>query len=398
MVDFFSHAVFRAAIADIETLGVRVSMQETPGAHPYAVIGGRSNARWWLIPLESGRVAASGLALFQPLLTGARQMKMLATGLSRLGLHRLWARQRVFVDGKPALGRFFERGEATSFAYFTGTDSPHRKVAVQVMDERGLLKGFAKVSRNPQVGALLAHEAGTLDYLQGLDLRTAYTPKVLFFAQQEESSLLVTDTLKTSRTASTTEFTLAHRAFVEELAQKTAPPQPVRLGDLANSYRVRFSRIQSNLEGRWVRRLDDAICALESEPGLELRACFSHGDFTPWNSFLSNGRLYVFDWEYAEQTLPSSNDIIHFLLNEARTRSQAPSLKMEAIMSSLMQPWTGIQQEAAPALVMIYLLTQSLRQIERLPGTMQDRKTWDGEIESAVMFDNLLSKRATAYR
>jgi len=394
MADLFSHPVFRDAIADIESLGVRVSARAGPGATPYAVVGGRSNARWWLIPLESGRVAASGLALFQPLLPSARHMKAAASALSLLGLHRVWARNRVYITGEPALARHFPSGDRLAFAYFTGTDSPHRKVAVQIMDCGGNLRGFAKITRNPQVGTLLAHEAATLEHVHGLRLQTAYVPQVLFAGEHNGAALLVTDTLKSRRTPTTTQFSAAHRAFVQELAHKTAASTPVTSGEIAGEFRARLNRIRPHLEGTWCRRLEDAISALEVQPTLQVPAGLSHGDFTPWNTFMANGRLYVFDWEYAEQARPPSNDIIHFVLNEPRTRSQAARAKIEGVMACLSQPWTDIQQEIAPTLLMIYLLTQSLRQIEPLPDNVKHTQTWDGAEESALMFDNLLTHRA----
>jgi len=387
MADLFAHPVFREAIADLESVGVRVSAHPTPGAKAYAVVGGRSNARWWLIPLESGRVAASGLALFQPLLASARYMKSAASALSLLGLNRLWARKRVYLTGEPALAQYFPADEPLAFAYFTGTDSPHRKVAVQIMDGRGNLKGFAKLTRNPQVRTLLAHEAATLERVNGLGLQTAYVPKVLFSGDHGDTALLVTDTLKTPRTPTTTQFSAAHRAFVQELAQTTSGSHPVHAGDIAADFRARFNRIRPHLEKTWCQRLDDAISALEAQPTLQLPAGLGHGDFTPWNTFMSNGRLYVFDWEYAEQARPLSNDIIHFVLNEPRTRSQPASVKIESVTACLSQSWTGIQHPTAPTLLMIYLLTQSLRQIERLPGT-KIHATWDGAEDTAAIFDS----------
>ena len=393
MADLFAHPVFREAIADLESVGVRVSAHPAPGAKAYAVVGGRSNARWWLIPLESGRVAASGLALFQPLLASARTMKAAASALSLFGLSRLWARKLVYLTGEPALAQHFPAGEPLAFAYFTGTDSPHRKVAVQIMDSRGKLKGFAKLTRNPQVRELLMHEAATLEHVNELGLQTAHLPKVLFAGDLGDSTLLVTDTLKTPRTPTTTQFTAAHRAFVQELAQKTAAAHPVHAGDIARDFRGRLDRIRPHLQETWLQRLDAAIAALEAQPTLELHAGLSHGDFTPWNTFMANGRLYVFDWEYAEQARPAGNDIIHFVLNQPQTRTLPAHAKIEAATASLLQPWTGIQRETIPALLIIYLLTQNLRQIERLPDNMKHGDTWDGAEETAAMFDSLSAGR-----
>jgi hypothetical protein len=389
MSDLFTHPVFKSAVADIESLGVQIYPHSTTGAKPYAVVGGRSNARWWLIPLESGRVASSGLALFQPLLASARIMKAAASTLSLLGLSRLWSRKKVYIAGEPDLARHFPSGELLAFAYFTGTDSPHRKVAVQIMDGKGGLKGFAKLTGNPQVRALLAHEAETLKCVRKLGLQTAHVPKVLFYGEQGDRALLVTDTLKTSRTRSTTQFTQSHLAFIQELVQKTVNPYQVSASELAANFRARFGRIYPRLDQAWSQRLDDSICSLEVLNELQFPSGLSHGDFTPWNTFLSNERLYVFDWEYAEHARPPSNDIIHFILNQPRVRRQPTSEKIEAVTTCLLQRWTGIQKQDIPALLKIYLLTQAFRQIERLPDSTQCCSTWDGAEDTAAMLWHL---------
>jgi len=389
MTDPFQHPVFREAIADLQSLGLRVTAQVAPGAKPYAVVGGRSNARWWLIPLHHARVTASGLALFQPLLTSAYLMKTAVVGLSLLGLSRLWARQRVYIAGESILGEHFPATESPIYAYFTGTDSPHRKVVVQIMDDRGNLKGFAKFTRSPPIAELLMHEAATLRRMQALDLHSAHIPMVLFAGQHGDNTLLITDTLKTAYTPSTVRFTAVHQAFLEELARKTAQPQRLA-GEVAASLAARVERMRPQLDGAWRQRLDAAVTALAAHPALPLPAGFSHGDFTPWNTFIIKGRLYVFDWEYAEDAVPPSNDIIHFVLNEQQYRSQPVSQKLAAAMARLAQPWAGIAQEAIPALLFIYLLTQVFRQIERLPLEKRQASDWDGAAAQAGMLDELL--------
>ena len=132
MQNIFSHPVFIDAIKDIESLGVKITEHPTEDSVPYAVLGGRSNARWWLIPLTNKKVTIAGLALFQPLLTNAKLIKKLVTILSYLGLGWLWAKPRIYISNTTNVANYFS-SDVLSYAYFTGTDSPHRKVAVQVM-------------------------------------------------------------------------------------------------------------------------------------------------------------------------------------------------------------------------------------------------------------------------
>ena len=38
----------------------------------------------------------------------------------------------------------------------------------------------------------------------------------------------------------------------------------------------------------------------------------SHGDFTPWNMYCDEQRLYVYDWELAQNGIPMLFDLYHF--------------------------------------------------------------------------------------
>lgn len=357
---------------------------------PYTVIGGRSNARWWLLPLGNRHVTTSGLALFQPINASAQRLKLGAVVLSQLGLIGLWAKPMVYIKGEPPIAKFFG-SQPLSYAFFTGTDCPHRKIAVQVMNYRGRIEGYAKLTRSPQVRELLLHEAATLKKVNSLGLQTAHVPKVLFAGDLDNSTLLVTDTLKTARTPTTRRFTAAHRALIQELAQKTAEVQPVHVVDIAKDFRARYGRIRPQLETKWRRLLNNAISKLETQPTLKMNASLSHGDFTPWNTFVEGDRLYVFDWEYAEQARPVGTDIIHFVMNQQHTRNLTAQAKIEAASATLLQTWTGVQSEAIPALLVIYLLTQSLRQIERLPSGFIRSDTWDGAEQTAAMLNSVCS-------
>jgi hypothetical protein len=389
MTFLYENPTFLEAISDIESLGVKVSEKSLPGAQAYAVAGGRSNARWWLIPLHNSHVTSAGFALFQPILAGARAMKLGVCMLSRFGMSRLWVKHKIYISGESILGHFFPGMGKPYYAYFTGTDSPHRKVAVQIMDGQGRLKGFAKLSRNPRVGPLLLHEAAILRIVSSLDLQSAYIPQIVFAGRQNESTLLVTDTLKTSFTRSTTRLTGLHLAFLDELAGKSDEP-PQSAAAIGTHFATRISTMRRHLNQDWCRRLDAATNMLNEGGDFLLPVSLSHGDFTPWNTFLVQGRLYVFDWEYAEKSLPITNDIIHFVLNEPHLRPKPAAQKLDAISARLNQVRPDLPKEPLKVLFIIYLLTHVLRQVERLPVELIKNSEWDGADEQQQMLDILL--------
>ncbi len=386
----FSNPVFKEAIADIEALGLKVSEQPAAHAMPYAAIGGRSNARWWLVPLENGPVTASGLALFQPLLSSARLMKALAVGLSRFGLSRLWARNIIYISGESALQQFFTHAKPLSLAYFTGTDSPHRKLAVQVMDSAGNIKGYAKVSRNPAVQALLQHEANTLNYVKTLNLETANIPNVLFNGAMGNACVLVSDTLKTPKTKSVTKLQQIHLDFLQELADKTKADVQNKPDWLVDSLRNRFKQIKNRLTPEWKARLEKAIAVIQQQKEHIRQPVMTHGDFTPWNTFVAHGKLYVFDWEYADNKSSTGYDAIHFLLACPEMQKLTIPKQIKSVLNRLCM-LLPISSEAAPINFLAYLCAHAMQYAQREANSVEIVHEWDRQHESAQLIDALLN-------
>lgn len=354
---------------------------------PYGVVGGRSNRRWWFIPLNDRRTTASAWALFQPMVPSAKLLKRAAIMAGSLGLSLIYRGKQIGISGGNELTEIFG-GESLAYAFFTGTDSPHRKAAIQIMDLAGNIKGFAKVSRNPVVSELLRREAETLRYLQSLNLRTAATPRVLFSGPINGAEVLVTDTLKTNHSRMPTKFQAAHLGFLCELAEKSVSipsrDNPVTL--LARS----LGRVEGHISADWRRRLSSAIQSL-AVPGTNLgRLSLSHGDFTPWNTFIADDRLYVFDWEYAASGQPFGGDILHFLLAQPNARRSIRAT-VRTLSASLSRCGGVIDAAFVRNLLLYYCCWRSLHYISREPSDRLCLNKWDCAQDMAVLLDFVLS-------
>lgn len=386
--NLFLNPVFKEAIADIEALGLIVTAEPNASAKPYAVIGGRSNQRWWLVPLSSGRVTASGMALFQPLLASARYMKAIVVLLSLLGLSRFWVRTKVYIAGESALQQHYVTMKPLSYAYFTGTDSPHRKLAVQVMDSMGNIKGYAKVSRNPNVKNLIQHEAATLNYLQTLHLQTANIPNVVFSGVISDAQVLLTDTLKTPKTKSVTQLQKLHLDFLQELAEKTTTSIQSNSDWLVSELRRHFMSLESRLTLEWRVRLEKTIQLIAIQKADLGQPVMAHADFTPWNTFVTDGKLYVFDWEYANKKCIAGYDMIHFQLSLPALQ-QAISKQVTQVLDSLCRV-LHIKPEDATVLFLAYLCNHAMQYAERESSELIVVEGWDRQVIIANLIDSLL--------
>lgn len=358
----YKNAIFNRALLEFESLGFKITCDPEPGALPYAVIGGRSNARWWLIPLQNRYTVKSGLSMFQPILFSAQVMKSMAATLTTFGLSGCWARNRLYISGKSLLDDVFEESKL-QYSFFTGTDSPHRKSTVQIIDEKGALRGYAKISCNSYVIPLLTHEAATLNHIANIELKSAIVPSVQYCDHVGDSFALVTDTIKSPKTKTVNRLQNIHLDFLTELGDKTVDSS-VNSGCLYSDVLIsEYRSLSDKLAISWQSKISNAIDTICKQELVCTTSILSHGDFTPSNTFLVRNRLYVFDWEYAGYGYPPFYDLIHFLISSYRytLKSNAASI-LKKILSELNQFY---ESKTAKAYLLIYLLKNVLFYLKR---------------------------------
>jgi thiamine kinase-like enzyme len=102
-------------------------------------------------------------------------------------------------------------------------------------------------------------------------------------------------------------------SFLKELHEKTQQECSFENTNFAKS--IDYLATHTGLLGKNdVPYILEAITKVKAYFAQSERVNFSvyHGDFTPWNMFFEQGKLFVFDWEYAQMTYPPHLDSFHF--------------------------------------------------------------------------------------
>lgn len=373
---------FQDFLGDLAAVGVE---PVTRGGIPYAVFGARSNPRWWLLPLDNRRAAASALEMFQPMTFAAQTAKTLACALTRYGPHRFLGNGQVRLSCLPSLVEAFD-GQASHVAWFTGTDGPHRKTSGQFMTSSGEIVGYAKLTRNPLVGRYVKNEARVLAEVADLGLISTMHPNVIDLCDHGNATWLVTDSLRAPGHVVARRFGRAHQAFQAELAAKTMRPSAeATLSELKAS----FSLLKPALDQGWTTRLAEGIALI----GLDIDTqpvALAHGDFTPWNVFLAEEKLYVFDWEYAHWGYPVGYDQMYFSLS---TDLAAPAeTLLDRLEVEIASAWYGADRRRALRAILFSLLLNSAFYFGRAIEAGDTTQSWGTDQRRARMIDTLLNR------
>lgn len=276
-----------------------------------------ADGKVWIMPAKHLRTA---MELYQP---SGRKGIMLKRWLPLL--HQItMARKIVHIETmrcrlNDALRQTMERVFDTNdleFAIFGGTPCVHQKITMQLSKGSRIL-GYCKITDNREVACLFDREAQLLKKLRASGAKCI--PGCLFNGSLGESTrLFIQSTMKTLGSKVVHEWREMHDNFLLTLNDATKRSLRFENSDyyhnieaLAEHYDWLPDTIEKPLVERSIRRIYDRWC------GSVVSFSAYHADFTPWNMFVEKGRLFVFDWEYAQMTYPPMLDRYHFFTQTA---------------------------------------------------------------------------------
>lgn len=198
------------------------------------------------------------------------------------------------------------------YSVFNGTPCAHQKTTIQVYQGRKIL-GYCKVTKNPELIAIFQREEVYLNWLNECGMTGV--PRCLCCQQIEDGQWIFVQT--TTKTMQST------------MHMKLGPLELGFLSQLADKTRISISFEQTEMFS-WLKRLDELGCCGNTTVMHALKlvmefynmkqvTTFSayHSDFTPWNMFVEDEELFVFDWEYAGRTYIPHLDIVHHIVQSS---------------------------------------------------------------------------------
>lgn len=271
----------------------------------------------WLLPVRRLRTA---MHLYQPSGRNGKLLKCWFPLLHRLPLlkrklHIETTRCSLANDVYDKLCKLFVT-DKLEFAVFCGTPCVHQKLTIQISFGKNIL-GYCKVSDHPDVIRLFNWEGELLKQLEYLGFDCV--PRILYDGEWRSGiHLLVQTTNKTGRSKVIHEWGTLHEEFLKNLFTKT---KRVLLFENTNFYDT-LSELKEHLD--WLPSDDARVLlsnvigkAFNEYKGQTVEYGAYHADFTPWNMFVERGKLFVFDWEYAQMTYPPMLDRYHFFTQTA---------------------------------------------------------------------------------
>ena len=277
-----------------------------------------SNAdrKQWIMPRKNMAVAMN---LYQPSSLKGKSVKFFLSRFQNLGFIRrqigvVQQQYKLYPEFENLLFRLFQTKEF-EFAVFCGTPSVHQKITIQISTDIKIM-GYCKVSDQAEIKELFQHEQLILNELK--QKKVNQIPECLYYGPlKDDLYVFVQTTTKTIQSKTIHQLKKLHWDFLLHLYNKTKQNLPFE--------QTIFSNTLSGLESM-INLFSPVDAAVINSAIIDLRNVFEgkdvlfsayHADFTPWNMFVENKQMFVFDWEYAQLSCPPFMDAFHFFTQTA---------------------------------------------------------------------------------
>lgn len=261
----------------------------------------------------------------------------------------------------PAAELFGPSARPQACAVLCGTPGPLRKLTVLHRPAQGA-PVVAKLALRVTADEAVSLERGWLEELGAVPELAPFIPRLLRAGALPGGRRYVTTSVLPGGHAAF-RFGGAHRHFLSELGAH-GDVHPWADSAAFERLRERSRAIEPLMDAHHRRLIGTAVNDIERRiGGRSLPACLAHGDFAPWNVRLRDGRLFAFDWEYAQAGANPLHDFLHFHLMGRLARHRATGARAMALLLSragqhadaVFGARSGVAQAAGP-LALHYLL------------------------------------------
>jgi hypothetical protein len=317
--------VARAVFGD-PRLRLTVGDDQTATAR-YAVIPSLDNARF-LLPLASHRVTAAALLAYNALRPPKVRASRAAIGvLARIGALGLTRAPVLSVHAPEGVELLWDHlagllgSPRLHAAIGIRPPDPHHKPTLQLFDDAGRARGYAKIGWNEGTRAMVRAEAATLADLPPAGGDVPEIPRLLLHTTLPEREIAIIAPMPRGvrRIDHPDTPRLAAMLAVARRGGPPASPRPLRDSTFLATWRGRAEGA-NDVDG-----FIEALVERDGELGLEFGDW--HGDWVPWNMARHRGRLLVWDWENRAPDVPIGFDLAHQAFQTALSTHGLPAAR-----------------------------------------------------------------------
>lgn len=203
----------------------------------------------------------------------------------------------------------------TDYAVFTGTAGLDRKSVVALGTGKHTAC-FLKIAHTKTALELVQHEADTLRKLRKYSFSTLRFPNLI---ETPYGHVIAQENARPAGAIQSKIISPLHLASLQELGAEMQAKEPSSTPSIQKAKKQVTSLSNSHLDTKpigallpkdFISKLQQLEADIFTQPTVQ--DSLSHGDFTPWNMYLTSEHIHLFDWERSAQR-PLLFDLFHFI-------------------------------------------------------------------------------------
>ena len=247
--------------------------------------------------------------------TSSTRAKILAS-IFRLSFYfRLNKKIGIEVFKDSIIDKILKQYKDSNYSIFTGTIGINRKAIIE-LNQNNSTKYFVKVALTEQSKDLINNEKEILNELNKYQYQSLIIPKII----ESDENYITIDNIAPKNQTQSSSLNEIHLNALDEIYSKTVENKSIKdstyfevikenLDELSNtSLNKNFDKNKIEI---LIKNMKIILESLNSEK--EISFAYGHNDFTPWNMFVENDHLYLFDWELAKKDIVLLYDFFHFI-------------------------------------------------------------------------------------
>jgi glycosyltransferase involved in cell wall biosynthesis len=261
-------------------------------------------------------------------------------------------------------------------SFSPGTKGPHQKMTAQVT-ESGRVAAYVKLATRRPVATLLRREEAMLSYLKHVQFTGVSVPQLLAAEDGPGGALLIVSAPSLPGRRSPAEISDGEVRFLQEL--RDLERKRLSIGLVWKTLGLTDVPAHGDQAGGAIFRDCRQACEDIFNDDLVEVSC-SHGDYAPWNTLtLTDGSLYVFDWEYGTKERPLFADAFHrvFVVERLLKRAapkeaarQLLNLSEHRVLGPLVQD-ARVTSKQLQGYALLYLAMLSAREADSPTGVSE---------------------------
>ena len=215
------------------------------------------------------------------------------------------------------------------YAIFTGTIGENRNAVISFVQGQKSRK-FLKMPLTASAKMLVKNELDYLQELQSYKLRKITLPKTKKIGDNIMVSNVRPEQKTNNRDLKGLHLAALHELYEQTTARALLNKSDAWLGIQKDLIFLADAKISNDLPKEKVTRIFHLLQQLAQQLNTSdfVPMAIANGDLTPWNSYLTDKAVHIYDWELAER-LPLLYDAFHYIFQSSVLVKKLPFIAIE---------------------------------------------------------------------